>query len=229
MALTPKDIHDQTFRVTLRGFNPEEVDKFLQQVAEEVEILLNEKTAVEIELAEERARREDIEKSLGAASQVHEAVMVKAREEGRTMVFSAQRNAEEILGEARRAAEEVAAEARRKAAVFHMSLEAIREKRIGMLSELAGMAESLRIWVDRQPDEPGGETGAALEEAFGMPAAEEVAAREMAGVDAETEEPLETLEPAQENPRFAFHLESDQEATSAEEEGFTFRFDEDKT
>src|SRR5512138_1197260 len=97
MALTPKDIHDQTFRVTLRGFNPEEVDKFLQQVAEEMEILLNEKAAVELELAEERARREDIEKSLGAASQVHEAVMVKAREEGRTMVFSAQRNAEEIL------------------------------------------------------------------------------------------------------------------------------------
>ncbi len=178
MPLTPGDIHEQTFRVTLRGYDANAVDKFLEQVADELNRLVEENEELKSELDDERGRRQEIEKSIAAASQIHEAVMLKAREESRAMVLSSQRTAEEIVAEARRKAQDILSDATRRAtdlqgelraksSAFRVSLEAIREKRIGMLSDLAGMAETLRQWVDRQPDEPSVDTAKALEEALG--------------------------------------------------------------
>ena len=50
MKLTPMDINNKEFKRVLRGYCPEEVDEFLDQIVEEYEILFKENTALKEKL-----------------------------------------------------------------------------------------------------------------------------------------------------------------------------------
>jgi len=104
MKLTPLDIHHKEFRNSLRGYNAEEVDTFLDEVADEFERLFKENIDLseKYEAANERVRSYvEIEKTLHntmlAAQTSAEAIKAKAEAESDMLMRDAELKAKELI------------------------------------------------------------------------------------------------------------------------------------
>lgn len=147
MRIRASTIHEQTFSVSFRGFDPKEVDDFLEKVAQEIEHLNAEKESLEATLAKEKEDRLKLEEALSASRDLQKTIMDHSRREARVIEERARLEADRLISEARRVVE-----------AYIRDIELLREKRISFLSGMAGMAESLREWMERQPSEPGPST-----------------------------------------------------------------------
>jgi cell division initiation protein len=117
MKLTPLDIHQKEFRHSLRGYSEEEVDQFLDEVADEFERLFKENIDLseKLEAAMEKLRGySEMERTLHntmlAAQQSAEDIVSKAGKEAELMLRDAEIKAKELvhgaLGEKQRTAAE---------------------------------------------------------------------------------------------------------------------------
>jgi cell division initiation protein len=104
MKLTPLDIHHKEFRLALRGYNQEEVDQFLDEVADEFERLFKENIdqAEKLDAANERVRGyAEIEKTLHntmlAAQQSAEGIQAKAAQDAEVLLRDAEMKAKELV------------------------------------------------------------------------------------------------------------------------------------
>jgi len=131
MRITPHDIRQQQFTVRmLRGYEPQEVNAFLDDVAEDYETLLKETQLLKEQLAttEERQRGVlDLERTL------------------QNTLVSTQRLIDEMKGAARREGDEIRAAARHEAELIVREAELRGEKGIE-----AARAEEGRIRADIQ-------------------------------------------------------------------------------
>jgi cell division initiation protein len=127
MPLTPLDVHEQTFRVTFRGFDPQEVDEFLQRVAEELERL-------QAEL--EAARAQPLTAEAGAVSAA-----------GAAAGASAEQEAELLLHRARTRADRVLARANEELLRLRNEVDELAARREQFLGELEALAQGLGDWV----------------------------------------------------------------------------------
>lgn len=107
MKLTPLDIHHKEFRNSLRGYNPEEVDDFLDEVADEFERLFKENIDLseKLEAASSRVRAyADMERTLQntmvAAQSSADDMRARAEAESARMVADAESKAHEIVAAA---------------------------------------------------------------------------------------------------------------------------------
>jgi cell division initiation protein len=107
MKLTPLDIHHKEFRHSLRGYSEEEVDAFLDEVADEFERLFKENIdlAEKLEAAHEKLREyEQMEKTvhntLVAAQKSAEDIEAKAGQDAELTRKDAELRAKEIIHEA---------------------------------------------------------------------------------------------------------------------------------
>lgn len=109
MRLTPHDIRQQQFTVRMiKGFDPGEVEAFLDDVASDYEALLKEVTLLKEQLAaqEERSRglveREKIlQDTLVTTQRLTEEMKASARREAELVVREAELRGEKMLEEAR--------------------------------------------------------------------------------------------------------------------------------
>jgi len=104
MKLTPLDIHHKEFRNSLRGYNVEEVDKFLDEVADEFERLFKENIDLSerLDAAREQirgfeAQKETLHNTLVAAQRSAEDITLRAKEEAATVLRDAEVKAKEII------------------------------------------------------------------------------------------------------------------------------------
>ena len=104
MKLTPLDIQHMTFRQTWRGFDRQEVERFLHEVAQTVEALnydnvaLREKlTATEEQLAELKRAESGLSQTLVLAQAMTEDVKEAARRDADLVVKEAELKAAELL------------------------------------------------------------------------------------------------------------------------------------
>ncbi len=104
MKLTPLDIHHKEFRLALRGYNQEQVDQFLDEVADELERLFKENISLseKLEVANERVRSySEIEKTLHntmlAAQTSAEDIKAKAAKEADVLLRDAELKAKELV------------------------------------------------------------------------------------------------------------------------------------
>ncbi len=107
--LTPLDVRNKRgdFKKLLRGYDPQEVDVFLEIVAERLENLVRETLAL-------RERTATLEQQVGAQSGREQAVqdaLVSAQELRADIHTQAQREADHVLREAESGARQLAAEA----------------------------------------------------------------------------------------------------------------------
>jgi len=107
MKLTPLDIHHKEFRNSLRGYSPEEVDDFLDDVADEFERLfkenidLNEKLeAANVRVREYGALEHTLQNTLVAAQTSAEDIKARATAESERMIREAEAKAAGIVGSA---------------------------------------------------------------------------------------------------------------------------------
>jgi cell division initiation protein len=104
MKLTPLDIHHKEFRHSLRGYSEEEVDAFLDQVADEFERLFKENIDLNerLEQAMERVRgyqsmEATLNNTLVQAQRSSEEIIAKAGIEAQNMLRDAELKAKEIV------------------------------------------------------------------------------------------------------------------------------------
>jgi cell division initiation protein len=107
MKLTPLDIHHKEFRNSLRGYSPEEVDDFLDEVADEFERLfkenidLNEKLdAASARVREYGALEHTLQNTLVAAQTSAEDIKARALAEAERLTREAEAKAAEIVASA---------------------------------------------------------------------------------------------------------------------------------
>ena len=120
MRLSATDIRQQQFAVKLlRGFDPQEVDAFLEEVADDFEELIRENNLLKEQLGtlEERTRgMEDREKTLHetliTTQKIAEEFKESAKREAQLVLREAQLQAEKLLEEARQEHAKLAAEIR---------------------------------------------------------------------------------------------------------------------
>lgn len=162
--LTPLDVRNKRgdFKKLMRGYDPEEVDVFLELVAERLEALTRENIALR-----ERAQtlQQQVDSQTGREQAVQEA-LVTAQELRADIRGQAQREAEHVLKEAqtegRRLVAEAEAEARtklrgseRRLDQITDSLEEIERRRLRFLKEFRQLLERemdvVQVEEDRRP------------------------------------------------------------------------------
>jgi cell division initiation protein len=121
MEVSPKTLREVEFREKMRGYHPEDVDQFLEQVAAGIEVLQD-----RLRQAVERAQRaeaaasesggadETLRKTLVLAQRTADMAIQEAREQAARILASAEQQAQSVLTEAeergRRTLEETIAE-----------------------------------------------------------------------------------------------------------------------
>ena len=117
MKLTPLDIHHKEFGHSLRGYNEEQVDAFLDEVADEFERLFKENIDLSerLEVAGERVRtyqamEATLQNTMVAATRSAEEIGNKARNEADMVVRDAELKAKEIIHNALQQKQKVANE-----------------------------------------------------------------------------------------------------------------------
>jgi len=138
MRLTPVDIRQQQFTVkTFRGFDPREVDAFLNDVAEDYEGLLRDNAALREQLHghEERSRTvTETEKAL-------KDTLVTTQRLADEMKESAKRDAQLALREAALNAEKLMEEARAEEAKLRVEIQGLKRLRRQLIEELRATVE----------------------------------------------------------------------------------------
>jgi len=158
MKLTPLDIHHKEFHRAIRGYSEEEVDKFLDDVAEEFERVFKEN----IELKEQVEKtKQELESYLGMEKTLQNTLLT-AQKSAEDVTVHAQKEAELILRDAELKAKEVIQEAydlKRKyeSTLSHLKQaeEDFRGKFKSMLESYMRIADSTAALADIGNDIPG--------------------------------------------------------------------------
>jgi cell division initiation protein len=143
MRLTPLDIHNKEFGRSLRGYNEDDVNEFLDRVIKDYEGLIRENRNLEekvVTLEERLTHFQNIEESLSksiiVAQETAEEVKANARKEAQLIVKEAEKNADRIVNESltksRRAAMELD-EVKKHAHVFRARLRSMVQVQLELL------------------------------------------------------------------------------------------------
>lgn len=193
MKLTPLDIHHKEFHRAIRGYNEEEVDKFLDEVAEEFERVFKES----IELKEQLEKvKQELDGYLGMEKTLQNTLLT-AQKSAEDVTVHAKKEAELIMRDAELKAKEVVQEAydlKRKyeATLSHLKQaeEDFRNKFKSMLESYMRIADSTAALAEIGTDIPGlNERPRILEEAPSVVEAEKPRIT-LAKIEEEREEPI---------------------------------------
>ena len=144
MRITPLDIRKQPFRRSFRGFDPDEVNTFLEMVANEFEATIrqNNELATKNKAAEERIEHyAKIERTLNETLLTAQ----KATDEARV---NAQKEAELIIKDAQIRADRYEEEARNRVHKLESDLVALKNQRDSFLARLKSMLRTQLELVD---------------------------------------------------------------------------------
>jgi cell division initiation protein len=133
MRLTPLDIRQQQFNVRLfRGFDPQEVDAFLEDVAEDYEGLLKENAL----LREQIAQQEERSRGVSEAEKTLKDTLVTTQRLAEEMKEAARREADLIVREASLRGEKMLEETRAEEARIRGEIQNLKRLRHELVEEL---------------------------------------------------------------------------------------------
>ena len=108
MKVTPLDIKKQRFKIKVRGYDTDEVETFLEMVADEYETILNDRNRIGEEYTKSKTQLQDyqqVEKTLQDTLMNAQETVSQSREnskrEANILVREAELKAERVLDEAR--------------------------------------------------------------------------------------------------------------------------------
>jgi cell division initiation protein len=164
MRITPHDIRQQQFSVRMfRGFDPQEVDAFLEDVADDYETLLKETQLLKEQLAalEERQRgvldlERTLQDTLVTTQRLADDVKSTARRESEDVRGAARHEAELIVREAELRGEKAVEAARAEEARVRSDIQALKRVRYQLVGELAATLERYQrmLLSDEEGKEP---------------------------------------------------------------------------
>ena len=137
-TLSPAEIRQQQFTTAWRGFRPEEVRDFLNEVAEAFTTLNQALETVKAdlerqqgELAEFKKREQLLKDTLINAQQVIETMKANAQKEGEILIHEAELKAEKILQEAFS-----------RQGKLRSDIDELKRLKVGFASQLRGLLET---------------------------------------------------------------------------------------
>lgn len=149
MKLTPLEIRQQQFHVKFRGFDPEEVDTFLEMVADEFEILLLEAERAKNEASALRDKNRELSLEVKRLEDALETA-----EKGRALTLEALRaESSEIRAQAAREAQSIIEAAKRERAEAKKEVASLEEKRRYILERVRVLLESQLRLLDMEKEE----------------------------------------------------------------------------
>jgi cell division initiation protein len=155
MRLTPLDIRQQQFSVKMfRGFDPQEVDAFLEDVAEDYEAVLKENALLKEQLGahEERSRglldaERTLKETLVTTQKIAEEIREQARRDAQLLIREAQLQGEKLVEEARAEEARIRSEIKQLRRTHRQLIEELRaavERYQRLLSDEAELEADLR-------------------------------------------------------------------------------------
>jgi cell division initiation protein len=152
MRISPQDIRQQQFTVKMfRGFDPQEVDAFLEDVADDYEALLKEVQLLKEQLAAQEERQRgvaELEKALQdtlvTTQRLSDDVKAAARRESEELRSAARHEAELIVREAELRGEKAIEAARGDEAKIRADIQGIKRLRRQLVEDLAATLERYR-------------------------------------------------------------------------------------
>lgn len=138
MKLTPLDIHHKEFHRAIRGYSEEEVDKFLDEVAEEFERVFKEN--IELKEQVEKAKQE-LENYLGMERTLQNTLLT-AQKSAEDVTIHAQKEAELILRDAELKSKEIVQEAYDLKRKYEATLSHLKQAEEDFRNKFKSMLES---------------------------------------------------------------------------------------
>lgn len=149
MKITPLDIQQMVFKVTFRGYDREEVNRFLEELAQTVEILNRDNAVLREKLTFTEQQLGEVKKTEAALSHTLIAAQSMAEEVKRT----AQRDGELIIKEAELRGGEVMRQARAELADVHRELSELRKQRVMMIERIRATLRTFERMLEVEESE----------------------------------------------------------------------------
>lgn len=177
MKITPIDIRHKEFKRSMRGYSEEEVDIFLDEVADDFELIFKENIELQDEIhrlkekvAQYDSLRDTLQKTLVSAQQQADATQANARKEAELILKDAEIKARSILAESYAEKQKV-----------QQSLLQLRQLEDDFRFKFKSLLEShLKLLVDDENSEERRRLRAAANGTIEAPAAQESAAQAQA-------------------------------------------------
>jgi cell division initiation protein len=148
MELSPLEITQREFDRKFRGYDPEEVQTFLEQIADEMTRLLQEAAdrsgqiqRLEAQVRAYQEREESLRNTLVTAQKMTEDMKGNAKREADLIMKEAELKAERLLEQAHRKLGQVQAEI----------AEMVRQREL-FIAKLRGLIKSHLEWLEAQPE-----------------------------------------------------------------------------
>ncbi len=220
--VTTKEVHSVTFDKGLRGYNMEQVDEFLDRIAEQLE-------TDEKKIAELNANNDELKDKLLELAQKLEGYR-DDEDALKSALLNAQRMGENVIKEARQKADSLEREARiRSEDILRAGMEKIKEQEIEMeriKSEVGQFKASVlglyKLHIESLSKLPGAEEKASVVQPVQEPVPQPDNIQEAVEIE---EAPAQVI--PEEQP--VAEPETEGEETSAEEENFWQKDEEDLT
>jgi len=144
MKLTPQEILSQTFSIKIKGFNPEEVKNFLQQIAETLESEIQEKEEL-------KAKMEKLRENLGKLEKKEELLrdtLIAAQKFSSEIKANSHKEAELITRDAEMKSEEIIKHAAIRQMAIKEEIKNLQFKRKEIESDIIHLLNSLKELIE---------------------------------------------------------------------------------
>jgi len=144
MALTPQDIQSQQFHVRFRGFDVDEVDDFLEKVAEDYLTAIQENKQLKERVEE---MKNDLRGYRGQEKSFQKA-FVSAQQIAEQMKEKSEQQAEELISKAREEAERLVSQAHQEIATQEKQLDSLKARKSVLRDELRNFLQGYISQLD---------------------------------------------------------------------------------
>lgn len=138
MKITPLEIKKQSFKAKMRGFDPIEVETFLEMVADEYEIILNERNQLSDEVKKLKTQLNDYQQ----VERTLQETLMNAQENINQSRENSKREAQIVLRESELKAEKVLDDAREKLEGMKNDLKILKSQKDSLAKRLRHLLES---------------------------------------------------------------------------------------
>lgn len=153
MKISPASIKRQEFAKKLRGYDPEEVQAFLEKLADDIDLLLKENEELNLQvqtLSENLAEFKKIEKNL-------QDTLLKAQESSTKTIESTKKQASLIIKEAELKASQIVEKARENANEIRNAVIQLREEKELIVAKLKAIVNSQAHLFEMKVEDAGEE------------------------------------------------------------------------
>jgi len=160
MKITPLDIQQMVFRVKLRGYDREEVNRFLEEVAQSVELLNRDNAALRERMVFLEQQVSELKRTESTLSNT----LMSAQSLADDVKRSANRDAELIVKEAELKASELIRQARVELGETQRDLSQLQKQRFLMVERMRATLHTFERMLDVETNEAYQDSGAVPEE-----------------------------------------------------------------